>query len=110
MKRTQSIRSTFLFSLAGTVIWLGLLVYWEDYTPRNAAIISPLIFLMFFSTMLASNRLSTAVANRLAARKAARGPQRGPAVIPPTSERVEHNQRRRERQRAERARTDRRKR
>ena len=110
MNRTQSIRTTFLFSLVGTIVWLGLLVWWEDYTPRNAVIISPLIFIMFFSTMLASNRLSAALARRAAARKAANAPQRGPAVIPPTSERVEHNQRRRERLRTERPRTDRRKR
>lgn len=110
MNRTQSVRATFLYSLAGTAVWMGLLVWWDQYTPRDAAIISPLIFVMFFSTMLASNRLSAALARRLDARRAARAPQRGPAVVEATSERVEHNQRRRERLRTERARTDRRKR
>lgn len=102
--RTQSVRATFLYSLAGTVVWLGLLVYWGEYSPQNALVILPFIFLMFFSTMLASNRLSAAVASRLEARRRAKEPQPGPAVVAPTSERVEHNQRRRERQRTERRR------
>jgi hypothetical protein len=110
MNRTQSVRATFLYSLAGTAAWLGLLVWWEDYTPREAVMISPLILVMFFATMLASNRLTATLARRADARRAANAPQRGPAVIPPTSERVEHNQRRRERLRTERPRTDRRKR
>ena len=102
MNRTQSVRTTFIFSLIGTVAWLGLLVWWEDYTPREAAIVSPLIFLMFFSTMLASNRMTAALARRADARRAAKLPPRGPAEVAATSERVEHNQRRRERQRTER--------
>ncbi|MGE3855510.1 MAG: hypothetical protein AB7G21_00985 [Dehalococcoidia bacterium] len=104
MNRTQSIRATFLYSLVGTVLWLGLLVYWGEYTPTNALVIGPLIFLMFFSTMLATNRLSAALARRVEARRKANEPPRGPAVVAPTSDRVEHNQRRRERQRTERRR------
>jgi len=104
MKRTQSIQATALYSFAGTAIWLGLLVYWDEYTVRSALFIAPLIFVMFFSTMLASNRIAASLAARAEARRKAREPQRGPAVVPPTSERVEHNQRRRERQRTERRR------
>lgn len=102
--RIQSIRATLLYSLAGTAVWLGLLVYLGEYSPQTALAILPFIFLLFFSTMLASNRLSAAVASRLEARRRAKEPQPGPTEVAPTSERAEHNQRRRERQRTERRR------
>ncbi|MFA7250058.1 MAG: hypothetical protein WC273_10555 [Dehalococcoidia bacterium] len=109
MGRRQSLRTTLLFSLVATAIWSVVLVYTDGGTWTDAAIRAPLFFAMIFFTMLASNRLTSWLANRIATREAAKAAaSRGPAVVPPSSERADHNQRRR--QRADRARAERRRR
>lgn len=108
MGRPQSFRTTLTFALIATAIWSVVTVWLDGGSWRDSAKLAPFFFAMIFFTMLATNRLSTSLANRMAARQAARAPQRGPAVIAPTSDRVDHNQRRR--QRADRARAERRRR
>ena len=108
MKRPQPLRTTIAFALIATAIWSVVTVWLEGGSWVDAAKFAPFFFAVLFFTMLATNRLSTSLANRVEARRAARAPQRGPAVVPPTSERVDHNQRRR--QRADRARAERRRR
>lgn len=101
---SRSVRSTLTFAIIGTIAWCGVLIYWDGVAWRETLLMSPLLFGLFFFTMLASNRISVAIARRQAVRTAAKQPPRGPSTVAPTSERVEHNLRRRERQRTERPR------
>ena len=108
MRRQQSIYTTFVLSVILTAVWSVATVKieggaWID-VPRTV-----LFFTMIFFSMLATSRLSTYLANRVAARADAKAAaNRGPVAVPPTSDRIDHNQRRR--QRADRARTERRRR
>jgi hypothetical protein len=108
MGRRQPLWQTFGFSILFTVVWAAVSIWSAAGAWQETARFGPFFFVMIFFTMLATNRVSASVAARAAARQAARAPQRGPAVIPPTGERIDHNQRRR--QRAERARSERRRR
>ncbi|MSQ30424.1 MAG: hypothetical protein EXR64_00125 [Dehalococcoidia bacterium] len=106
MGRRQPLRQTFFFSLVATAISSAVLAWTDGGGWADAASIAPLFFAMIFFTMLATNRLSSSLADRVAARQAAKAPPRGPAAVAPTGERPDHNQRRR--QRADRARERRR--
>ncbi len=107
MAGRQSLRSTIAISLLATVAWSVVTVWTDGGTWRDSLFLAPLFFAMIFFTMLATNRLSARLGARLEARQKAKQPQRGPTAVPPTSERSEHNQRRRERLRTDRARADR---
>ncbi len=101
--------STLILSIGATVLWSIVTVKMEGGPWTSAAKFAPLFFVMIFGTMLATNRLSTMLANRMASRDAAKiAAKRGPVAVAPTSERIEHNQRRRKR--ADRARAERRRR
>lgn len=107
MARRQSVRTTLLFAIAGTLVWVLVTKWVDDGGWREALLIAPLFFAMIFFTMLATNRISVMLQNRVEARRIekdiAEG-RRGPAEVAPTSDRIEHNVRRRSRQRAERRR------
>lgn len=109
MRRQQSIYTTFVLSVILTAVWSVATVKIEGGAWTDAAKVAPLFFAMIFFSMLATSRLSTYIANRVAARADAKAAaNRGPVAVPPTSDRIDHNQRRR--QRADRARTERRRR
>ena len=100
-------RATLIWSLLFAIAWTAFGVYNNTYDWRGALLLGPVIFFMFFGTMLLSNRVSAALARRVDARNAAKAAAgRGPSTTEPSSERAEHNQRRR--QRADRARAERR--
>ena len=106
MGRRQPLRQTLFFSLVATAISSAIVVYTDGGNWADAVRMSGLFFVMIFFTMLATNRLSSSIADRVAARQAAKAPPRGPTTVAPTGERADHNQRRR--QRADRARERRR--
>ena len=107
MRRQQSIYTTFVLSVILTAVWSVATVKIAGGAWTDAAKVAPLFFAMIFFTMLATNRISVMLQNRVEARRIekdiAEG-RRGPAEVAPTSDRIEHNVRRRSRQRAERRR------
>ncbi len=109
MRRPQSLLATIALSLLATGVWSLVSVQLDGNRWSEALKFAPFFFTLIFATMLATNRVSTYLANRMAARNEAKAAAlRGPVAVAPTSDRIEHNQRRR--QRAERARADRRRR
>ena len=103
----MSVKSTAGLSGIAAVIW-AIVTVWTDGGDSDsitgAIMLAPFFFALFFFTMLATNRLTSRLSDMAGARRAANAPPRGPAAVEPTSERVEHNQRRRERQRTDRRR------
>lgn len=109
MRSPQSLLTTVILSLIATAAWTVITVKMEDSPLTDALQFAPLFFGMIFGTMLLTNRISTSLSNRMASRNSAKqAAQRGPVNAPPTGDRIEHNQRRR--QRSDRARADRRRR
>jgi len=109
MRKPQSLLSTFVLSVLATAVWSFVSVKMDSNPWQDALKFAPFFFALIFGTMLATNRLSIILANRMAKREAAKAAaNRGPVAPVATSERVEHNQRRR--QRADRARAERRRR
>ena len=109
MGRNLTTRSTFLFAAGGTAVWLVVMRYMYQTSYQELAVTGAIYFVIIFGTMLMTNRMTGALTRRVEAREALkRAESRGPATTEPTSDRIEHNQRRR--QRADRARAERRRR
>lgn len=92
--QTQSLRTTLVFALVATTVWVGISLVWGGASTAEAAIGFPVFFGVIFFTMRMSNRMTAWVLRRWGPKPPERAPK-GPAVSERTTERPEHVKRRR---------------
>lgn len=96
-------KSSALMSAAVAIFFYATQIRSEDPSLLEAVSMTLFMFSLAFLTMRITSRAVEAVMKRWGPKPPPK-PERGPTVIVPTSERIEHNLRRRERQRRERRR------
>jgi hypothetical protein len=94
--KTQSLRTTLVFALVASIVWVFITTTWGGATTREGLFGFPVFFAVIFFTMRLSNRLTTFAVGRWGPKPPPPQPK-GPARIEASEEQAEHSRRRRSR-------------